>query len=166
MRIWSLASIAALALAGCSSEKEGTIATDDGDVAYSLDESDGNTRVNLDGPDGEAAVETGEDLTPDLPEGLTLYPGAKVDTVSNVGLGDSAAGTLVSMITSDSPDKVTAWYKAETTKAGYGIEAELQTGALHMISGKAEDGRQFSVSATQRDDGSSVQIIAGAGLDN
>lgn len=157
-------SLAALALAGCGSDNEGTLDTDAGDVAYTIEDEDGATSVNLAGPEGEATVETGEDLAPDLPGGVSLYPGASVDSVSNVGLENGTAGALVSMKSADSPEAITAWYKAEATKQGFAPDAQLQTGKLSVFSAKASDGRQFSVTATERDGGSSIQLIAGSGI--
>lgn len=163
MRGWLTVSIAALALSACGSEKEGTLATEDGDVSYTIDDADGGKNISLSGPEGEATVETGEDIKPDLPAGVMLYPGASVESVSNVGLENGASGALVSMKSTDSPDKVAAWYKAEAVKAGFTPDAQLQTGKLHVFSAKAPDGRQFSVTATERDGGSSIQLIAGSG---
>ncbi|WP_156500405.1 hypothetical protein [Croceicoccus bisphenolivorans] len=155
---------AMLALGGCGSGEEGTISTEDGDVEYRISGDDDATNIRLNTPDGNATVDTGETLKPDLPEGIAVYPAAKVTNVSNVGLGDKGSGSLVAMDTADAPDKVTGWYKAAAEKAGYKVEAQLQTGNLHMISGKAGDGREFSVTASAREGGTSVQLIAGSGL--
>ncbi|RVQ66899.1 hypothetical protein EKN06_08035 [Croceicoccus ponticola] len=164
MRHCLVPAIAAIALAGCGSDKEGTIATGEGDVAYRMSGDEDANNIQLKGPDGEATVDTGKDLAPDLPAGLAVYPGAKVTNVSNVGLGEQGSGSLVAMDTADGAQKVAEWYKAQGEKSGYKIAAQLQTGKLHMVSGKTDDGREFSVTASDREGGTSVQLIAGSGL--
>lgn len=119
--------------------------------------------IRIDTPGGEAKVVTGADVRPDLPPGIAVYPGAKVVSVSNVGLDGKSGGAVVSMETGDAPDKVVSWYRDAAGSAGYKIDASLQTGGLTVLSGRADHGGEFSVTATKREGGSSVQLLAGNG---
>lgn len=152
-----------LALSACGSEREGTMQTEDGEVAYEISENGEQTNVRLNGEDGEVTVDTGANVKPDLPDGLAVYPGAKVTSASNVGMGE-AAGALVSMESGDAPEKIVGWYKDKAKAAGYEIETEVSTDALRIVSGKTADGREFNVVANGDDSPTTVQLTAGRGL--
>lgn len=148
---------ATLALGACGSDKPE--AADD--TAYRGGEVVPNIRIDT--PGGEARVVTGADITPDLPPGIKLYPGAKVVSVSNVGLEGKRGGAVVSMETGDAPERIVSWYRDAAGSAGYKIDTQLQTGGLTVLSGRADHGGEFSVTATKREGGSSVQLLAGNG---
>lgn len=158
-----LAPAAILALSACGSEREGTMQTEDGEVAYEISEDGETTNVRLNGDEGEVTVDTGANLKPDLPDGLALYPGARITSASNVGLGE-AAGALVTMESEDSPEKIVGWYKDQAAKAGYEIDSEVSTGSLRIVSGKTADGREFNVVANGDASPTTVQLTAGRGL--
>lgn len=157
---WAIAVAPLTLLAGCGSSDEGKIRTEDGDVGYTVIEDGGSSDVRLSSPNGEASVASGEDLTPDLPAGLAVYPGAKVTSVTNVGIA-AKGGAIVSMESSDSPEKLVAWYRAQAERAGFTIAGSAKAGALHMLSGKADDGREFALTASRRNDRTEAQLIAG-----
>ncbi|WP_144096125.1 hypothetical protein [Croceicoccus sediminis] len=158
-----LAPAAVLAISGCGSEREGTVQSEDGEVAYEISEDGETTNVRLNGDEGEVTVDTGANLKPDLPDGLAVYPGATITSASNVGLGE-AAGALVTMESADSPEKIVGWYKDQAAKAGYDIDSEVSTGSLRIVSGKTADGREFNVVANGDDSPTTVQLTAGRGL--
>ncbi|MDR7101129.1 hypothetical protein [Croceicoccus sp. BE223] len=158
-RALALASV--LLLAGCGGQDRDRPYSEDDDVAYAAGDRP------LDG--GAAArAAAGADRTPDLPDGLSVYPGARVEGVSNVALPDRRRGTLVAMTSRDPAQKVADWYAETARKAGYEVATPLRAGSLLAVTGEAADGREFSLGASPRDiapgqTGSSIQLVASAG---
>ncbi|MBB3990447.1 hypothetical protein [Croceicoccus naphthovorans] len=165
MNRWILAPLATLALTACGSPDEGKIPTEDGDIDYTVTGDGEAGQVTLSGPDGDMTVDSGTNVDPDLPEGVVAYPGATISNVTNVAVG-GGNGAMVSMETPDSAQKVVDWYKAEARKRSFAIEAEVHQGDLHMLGGKAADGREFSLTASDKGGNTTVQLIAGVGLPN
>lgn len=137
--------LAALALlAACGRDK-----TDAGDTAYR-------------GPDGDQPLVLDAPAAPPaLPAGITPYPGAKIILATEIAPEGGERSALVAMETADAPEAVTGWYAALARKAGYRLYPPLASGKVRAVGGKADDGRVFSVSASARAGGTSIQLIAG-----
>jgi len=156
-----LALIPIIALAACGGPDRDDRYSDDADVAYAAGE-----RPLDAGAAARAAA--GADRTPDLPKGLAVYPGARVEAVSNVALADKRRGTLVAMTSRDPVQKVADWYARTARRAGYDVATPLRAGSLLAVTGEAADGREFSLGVSPRDigprdPGSSIQLVASAG---
>jgi len=160
----TLAAVLAL-LAGCSSEKSGTITTPEGESAeYTIDEASGETSMTIKTPGGEATMRSGAGVPVKLPDGFTLYPGSKVVTNTVVNQPDGA-GTMVVFEAPGDAGAIIAHFKQAATKAGYAIEIEANMNETMMLSGKrAGDGTSFMVSTGAKVDGkTSGQLVIGNG---
>jgi hypothetical protein len=150
-------------LAACSSEKSGTITTEDGTAEYRVDQSTGETSMTITTDDGKATMRSGSDIPVSLPKGFSLFPGTKVlsNTVVNQPGG---SGSMVMFETDASAQQVMAHYKQQAEKAGFKIELEANMGGTVMIAGKREaDGGSFSVNASPDDEGKTTgQLIVGS----
>ncbi|GAA0282896.1 hypothetical protein GCM10009127_25400 [Alteraurantiacibacter aestuarii] len=157
-------SAAAMLLASCGGDREGTIETEDGDLEYSIDESSGNAQFRLEDDEGQQiSVNTGANVAIDLPDGYTVYPGATVVSNSVINANDGA-GSIVMLTTPDSPDKVAAFYRAQAEAAGITIQMETTAQGSKMIAGESGDGKTFSLSANPGDEGTMAQLIVGSQL--
>ncbi len=111
-----------LALAGCGGGKtETTITTQDGQkVTVTKAGGDENATITAVNDKGETAtITTGNAAAGGkLPGGVGLYPGAK-QTANMMGEQDGKTGGVAVLETSDAPDKVVAYYKAEAQKLGF-----------------------------------------------
>lgn len=156
---------AALALAACGSETSGEFTTEDGESGeYTVDPETGETTMTIDTPDGETSLRAGSDVTPDLPDGWSLYPGAKVVNAINVA-GADGGGSMVTMTTDASVEDVIEHYRAQAEATGFPIEMELTMEASRIIGGQKSDGSTFSVSVVPDAEGgpSTVQLTLAEG---
>lgn len=155
-----------LVLAACGSETSGTFEGEDGETGeYTIDRATGETNATIETEDGTTTVRSGSNVPVDLPAGFSVYPGAEVvsNTVVKQGQG---SGTLVSLESTDSPDKVAAYYKAQAEDAGITIQMEMTTNGMQMVGGESEDGLTFSIMASPGDDGgTNAQLTVGQGND-
>ncbi len=151
-----LALIPILVLVACGGQDRDRPFEEDEDVAYVA----GKTPLDA-GAAARAAA--GANRTPDLPEGLAIYPGARVEGVSNVALADKRRGTLVAMTSRDPARKVADWYAQAARKAGFEVATPLRAGSLLAVTGEAADGREFSLGVSPRAAGSSIQLVGSAG---
>lgn len=136
---------AALAVAACGSSK--------------TDQSNGETTLTIKGPDGQAVVKAGNNTDIELPAGFTLYPGATV--VSNVTLkGADGNQSTLAMTTTDSLDKVVAFYKQQAAAAGVELGAELKSSDSAMIGGNGKDGLTFGLIAGKSDTGGTTANLS------
>lgn len=121
--------------------------------------------MTLDGPDGPATLRSGAEVPLSLPEGFSLYPGAKVVTNTVVKKVDGT-GVMVIFQTPDAPDKVIAHYRREAEAAGIVISVAITTAKTVMIGGEDKGGRlTFSANANAgAADGepTAVQLIIGS----
>ncbi|MFN3989103.1 MAG: hypothetical protein ACK4IS_02465 [Erythrobacter sp.] len=166
MTITAIPLAAALALlAGCSSEKSGTITTPEGESAdYTIDEATGETTMRIKTPAGEATMRSGAAVPVNLPDGFTLYPGSEVVTNTVVNQPDGAS-TMVVFEAPGEAGAIIAHFRQAATKAGYAIEIEATMKDTMMLSGKrAGDGTSFMVSTGAKADGkTSGQLVIGNG---
>ena len=148
MRSFIIAASASLLLAGCNSEGSGT-SSSEGDAA----------QVHINGDDGREAVNVGigADMSVDMPQGYSIYPGAKVITQSTVDQGDKNAVVIV-MTSKDSPEKLATFYRNQAEAAGVAFTTVIANGGTQVLMGEAPDGGSFSLSAGADDSGTSAQL--------
>lgn len=156
-----------LALAACGPDVDEsadgtTISADGSEVAFG--NADGETNVVITGPDGEASFQSGSDVTPNLPDGWTIYPGASVQTAMNID-GVDQAGTIVVMQVDAEIDDIIAHYRSQAEATGHEIQMELTTGNARIIGGEGPDGSTFSASVVPGEEGgpATVQLTVGKG---
>lgn len=157
----------ALALAACGSETSGTFEGEDGETGeYTIDRSTGETTATIETEDGTATLRSGSNVPVDLPAGFSLYPGASVISNTVVKQGAGGSGTLVSMSSGDSPDKVAAFYKNQAEAAGIEIQMEMITNGAQIIGGQSQDGLTFSIMANPDEEGgTTAQLTVGKDTD-
>ena len=145
---------AAISLAACGSEQSGSATTPDGETAeYRIDEANGETRMTIQTPEGEATMRSGEAVPVKLPAGFTLFPGTQVVTSTIVNNPDGA-GTMAVFEAPAKASDIIAHYKGQAASAGYAIEVEATMNETMMLSGKnATNGASFMVSTGAATDG-------------
>lgn len=165
MRIAALiwASGAAMMLAACGSETSGEFTTEDGENAeYTIDKDTGETSMTVKGPEGTATLRSGAEVPVSLPDGFTLYPGAKVLTNTVVKQADGQ-GTMVMFETNATADKVISHFREQAKAAGFEIQLEMNTNGTMMVGGERKDGSTLSVTASPGGGGTTTgQLIIGS----
>ena len=161
MRVFVTVLGAALLLSACGSEKSGTFETEDADTGeYTVDSDGEGMNATIKTGDGTATMQSGENVKADLPDGFTVYPGAKVVSVTNVN-GPGNKGSLVMMETSDAPDKVAEFYLKQAKAAGIEIQMEMSINGGKILGGKGEGDRMFSLNVTNNDGTTGIQLTVG-----
>ncbi len=156
--------VASLALAACSKERSGTFTDDEGNVTeYTVDGDNENSTVEIKSDDGNMTINAGKDVTANLPDGVTTYPGAKILSSANMNSSeDSKGGAMVQMETPDSKDKIVKYYKDSFKAKGIDVETEVTADKMSMMAGKAKDGTVVSVMVNEAgDDGNMIMLTAG-----
>lgn len=163
MRALIATGLAALLVTGCGGpDAEGTIETEEGEFDYSIDASGGNSEFSGQTSDGrDVSVQTGTNVSADLPDGYSLYPGSNVVTASNVAVRDGT-GSVVIMTTPDSPEDVAEYYRAQAEAAGISIAMENTGPDSKMLAGEGEGGKSFTLTASKGDNGTTAQLMVGA----
>ena len=147
-------SAAALLLVACGSGDEAAVETEGDDIS-----------IDMTGPDGEqVAVRGGSEAVDGMPDGFSAYPGATVVTSTSVDTTDGS-GVLVVMTTSETPEKVIEYYRAQAEAAGVTIDGEMNSNGSRLIGGEGPGGLAFSANASPGADGvNTVQLTVGRGM--
>lgn len=137
-------------LAGCEASPGAEPAPAPGPSAeHVIDPVTGETRITIPAKDGLATLRSGPNVPLALPEGFTLFPGARV--VSNAQVtrpGDTR--TLVAFEADAPAAAVIAHTRAEAAAAGFAVAVDLDTEGTRTIAGtRAADGATLSLTATQ-----------------
>lgn len=166
----AFATAALLTLSACGGNgREGTIAGENGEkVDYKVEESGGgDANVEIKTKDGNLSITSGDEAADGaMPGGLAAYPGAKVVSRMNMtSSGDKGegSGSMVTLETSDSSDKVVAFYKDQLKTQGVTVESEMSTPDLVMLVGKTKSGEAVQVMASKADGKMSIVLTAGKG---
>jgi len=158
-----LVSAACIVLTACGSSDSGTVETEDGEVAYEVDESaDGSVSATVTNEDGETVVfESGADADVQLPDGFSLYPGATVVS-STVAMSGDTGGSIVVMNVDASPADVIAYYRKEAEAAGVEIQSVIAGNGSEVIGGEGPDGLAFALNAFPGPEGQTMaQLTVG-----
>ena len=92
-----------------------------------------------------------------IPE-FARYPGAKATTKWSMS-ADEGSGTVYSMETADSKDKVTNWYKTSLAGSGWKQASVLETGQGTNLTYGSQDEKQFVNVTIAGDDGKTVMTV-------
>ena len=112
---------------------------------YSLEAKDGAVIKTIATPEGRATLRSGERVPLALPAGFSLYPDAEIVRNSVAERGGEGA-TLVEFTSEVQPQAVADFYRREAEAAGYDVEVDLSVDDGHVVAGRDEAGRRFSVS--------------------
>ncbi|MBA3837820.1 MAG: hypothetical protein C0499_09225 [Zymomonas sp.] len=154
-----------LALAACGGEKaERTITTSDGST-LSVKKGDraGEAKITATNAEGSATMTTGgAGQWPTAAAGyVPPYPGGVV-TASFAGSSKEASGGMVTFTTSDSPDKVVEFYKAQAASAGLGDVSNIDINGAKIFAAKDKaTGRSVSIQATVSEGRTSAAVTFG-----
>ena len=164
MRIAAIALLAGtLALAGCGGEDSITVETEDGgEATFTAESDDGDTTVRISGDDGGSInIDAGENVSVDLPDGWSVYPGAKV--VSSVTLQQAdGSGVLVIMETEEAAEDMLEFYRKQAEAAGLEIKSEMKSVNTLVIASDANAATTFQFSATRDADKTTGQLLVGS----
>lgn len=164
LRVTMALSLAGL-LTACGSETSGDFTTEDGEAGeYSLDSESGETTASIETPDGTATLRSGPNVPVELPEGFSLYPGAKVVSNSTVSQNGRDRVVLLAFETSDSSQEVAEYYKQQAENAGVEIQIDATINGGHMVAGEAPDGSVFSLNSSSEDGTTTAQLTTGLRL--
>ncbi|MXO90770.1 hypothetical protein [Pontixanthobacter aquaemixtae] len=160
--IFAAASMALVS--ACGSERSGSYETDNGEkVEYSVDTSSGETNATIETEDGTAKIRSGADVEVDLPDGFSLYPGAKVVTNTTFNQADGK-GSMIIFTSGDKAADIVSYYRKQAEAAGVKIEMEMKTAQGTMLAGKGEGDKVFSVNANEKDGETTAQMMVGEGI--
>jgi hypothetical protein len=171
-----LCAISTCVLAACKPAEPSITVTDpqSGDkVKVSTKERDGNQTVTIDGGDGKGTVSFSSDgsAPTNMPSYLPNYPGAKyqgtfVADVAETKEGEAAKGGMATFTTTDSAEKVMAFYKSALSKTDMKENASGDMGGMKMLSfskgDNSQEGAQIMISSAPNG-GTQVQVIYATG---
>lgn len=106
-------------------------------------------------PDGEAVSEvvtntTAVTLPTDLPANVPMYPGARLDNVSDSNTADERNVTLT-MVTSDSIPDVVTWYRGALSGDGWAVTDDKNVGGYILLKAENDTVTTFIQSASVED---------------
>ena len=150
---------ATAALASCGSEPTTTVTTSDGKSVEVT--KNGQNEATIKAEDGTTATfSTGAAAAKDLPLGIPVYPGAAVTANISGNRPDGKGGAMVTMTTSDAPDKVMAYYKSEAAKRRMTAKVQESTmGSMASFSAENEAGEKLVATATPGGEGKTQVML-------
>ena len=160
-----LAGVLALALGGCGEASTTTFETEDGSGEYAIDDVTGEASMTISTPEGGATMQSGATVEPDLPDGWSVYPGAVVEDVINVGGTDGRLVVLTMRIDAEM-EAILDHYRGEAETTGHAIQTELTTKESRVIQGESEEGGAFSISVVPDPEGGPSLVQLTVGQDN
>jgi hypothetical protein len=151
----------AILLAACGSESSGTFETSDGEEgSYTVDQDGGEMTAEISSNDGTTTIRSGQDVSVDLPDGYSMFPGAKIVSATTMS-GASNNGSMVFFESGAAPDDVIAHFRKQAEADGVKIQMEMKTGNTQILSGEGKDGRIFSVTVNDEGGKSSGSLMVG-----
>ncbi len=162
-QITSLAAL--LALAACGSEKaERTITTSDvSTLSVKRGDSASEAKITATNAEGTATMTTGGagQWPAAAADYVPPYPGGAV-TASFAGSSKGASGGMVTFTTTDSPEKVVDFYKAQAANAGLGDVSNIDINGAKIFAAKDKaTGRSVSIQATVSEGKTSAAVTFG-----
>lgn len=161
--------VLAIALAGCGGPDGSDNAENGESVTVPPDSDAPVTEVTITNSDGEKVVQqSGAGVAVDLPDGFTLYPGAKVITNTTTDAGADGRQSTV-MVESDArPEEIAAFYKSQAEKAGMEIAIDLTFATTSTIAAdRLEDATKLTVTASREEGAEAttamINIVEGRG---
>ncbi|MGF1550655.1 MAG: hypothetical protein ACFBQW_09060 [Sphingomonadaceae bacterium] len=164
MRGWTILTTLGLCLAACGGDEvSGTFEDEEGrQGSYTVDRDGQRTDMKIRTEEGDIDIRSGPEVTAELPEGFSLYPGARIVN-STVMRGDASGqeGAMLVFTSSASPEKLISYYRDQAEDAGIEIQMETTAGGSRMIGGEGPDGLSFSFSANEAGDETTGTLLIG-----
>ena len=133
----------------------------DGDKNGSFSMSGDNGHFTMHATDGKQSVvinSTGGSKDVHMPDFVTSYPGAKLQSTT-VGSSVTGATGTISFETSDSPAAVIAFYKQKSAAAGFTQGINMNMGPTTMFTANTDGGKKaLQVVAATSGGGAHVQV--------
>lgn len=104
----------------------------------------------------------GEQWVRAMPEGLALYPGARLIEAAGTDTGRCALRAM-SFTTSDSPDGVVSYYATKVRAAGFDAERQPCATEIRLGGTRSGDDAAYMLFARRRNGVTEVDIVASAG---
>lgn len=142
---WAIAGFAGLMLAACDSDAgEGAAPL----AEHSVDPATGATRMTIPHGNGTATLLAGPEVPVALPDGLTLFPGMRVENNARFARKEGE-GALVSFAADAPAPAIIAHYRGEAEAAGFAVTLEhAAAGSVLLIAERSRDGARLAVTAT------------------
>jgi hypothetical protein len=155
-----------LVLTACGeNDNSTTVTTAEGDEVKITTDSDDNDSgtITFESKDGEGKIVFGDDAVKQgLPLGLPVYPGGDVrGAFMGSSSKDGAAGGMVTVVASATPDKVIDFYKAEAEKRDMTVKTTSTSNKTATFSAEDGKGATLMVTATEGEDGKTTASIIG-----
>ena len=149
-----------LMAAGCSKTKK-TVVVPGGKATVTTDKS-GEGKVEIEGKEGKATIEVGESVKVTEAElGVPIYPGATAQASSKFEGKEKDSGKSAGhyvLVTSDSVDKVAAFYKSNLKDVKNPVEQNMGNGKM-VIFTLESDGKQISVHISSNEENKQTMIM-------
>ena len=147
--------VLAAALA-CGGGEERTIELQDGSKATVQEDDEGVTvqGTTEDGEKYEVRVGTKAEVPEDFPDDVPVHPEAKVEGAMSM----PGKGQMLTFGTKSAPDEVYRFYKDGLAEQGWTIEADMNFGGQHMMSGRKGE-RMASVQVMEGDEGGTRVVL-------
>ena len=160
---------AVAALGACSNDTSTTVKTSDGEDIKITSDGDNTSEsgtITFEGKDGEGKITFGDAAAKQgLPLGLSVYPGGQVQGAFMGQDGKSGMGGMATVLSSDAPDKVIAFYKAQAESKGYAIKSQSTSTSNNKttanFAAEGAKGETLVVTVTPSDDGKTAAVIMG-----
>lgn len=153
----------AMALAACGSQADDTQPQTTATVTPGQDGEAMTAQIR--GNNGQTIDITSDPSAPvALPDGFTLYPGARVRSNTSMAMGQGTAA-VVSFDSDAAPQEIVDFYRKEAEAAGMPVTAEASANAKMSIAGEAGGGDGFQLSVEPNDTGSTATLMVGRGMD-
>ena len=152
-----------MVLSACGSGDSGSVEDADGNRAdYTVESNEDGLNATVKTPEGTVAMQSGENVAADLPDGFTIYPGAKVVSATNIA-GAGHSGSMVMLESTDGAEDVAQFYRKQAEAAGVAIEMDMSINNGKMLGGKGPDDLAFSLTSTAKDGVTQAQLTVGKG---
>lgn len=118
--------------------------------------ADGTMHIETD----EGTYNTGNEIPADWPEDVPTYADAIVQYSASVDPVSGKPGSILVMMSTDSIEDVTEFYKNELAAQGWNLEGSMQGGGMTIMGGM-KDERQVSVMIAGADGQTSITLAVG-----
>ena len=151
----------AILLAACGSDTSGTFETGDGEEgSYTVNQDGGEVTAEITSDEGTTTIRSGESVEVDLPDGYSMYPGARIVSATTMS-GVSNNGSMVFFESDAAPEDVVTHFRKQAEADGVKIQMEMKTGDTQILSGEGDDGRIFSITVNDEGGTSSGSLMVG-----
>lgn len=115
---------------------------------HTIDPATGEVRMTIPDKNGSVTVVSGPKVAVSLPNGLSLFPGSRVNGNSQVTRSGGGQDTLVTFEADAPAADVIAHYREQAKAAGYAIRLEAETGDTFILVAE-RGGAKLTATATQ-----------------